>query len=70
MQLLSPEQKQSLIDIIVEDSGLDLDYYGFVEVMLGLFEDIPGFETAKPVTARLLNELWRKYDGQKSDKDE
>ncbi|WP_082221581.1 hypothetical protein [Herbaspirillum chlorophenolicum] len=66
MQTLSEEQKKELVQMIVENTGLRLDYYGFVEVMLGMFEDIPGFETVKQNAVSLLNELWRKYDEQKA----
>lgn len=67
MQTLSAEQKQSLVEIINEDFGTDLAFDGFADAVLGLFEDIPGFETIPPAKAnRYVNQLWRKYHGQES----
>jgi len=64
MQTLSLEQENTLVQAIAEDSGLNLDYYGFLEILLGMFEDIPGFEIDKPKVS-LLNEMWRIYEGLK-----
>lgn len=65
MQILSLEQKNTLFHAIAEDSGLGLDYYGFFEILLGVFEDIPGFETEQPVVS-LLTEIWQIYEGLKT----
>ena len=64
MQTLSLEQKNTLVHAIVDDSGLSLDYYGFIEIPLGMFEDVPGFEIDKPKVS-LLNEIWHIYEGLK-----
>lgn len=61
MQTLTLEQKNTLVHAIAEDSGLSLDYYGFFEILLGMFEDIPGFEIDKPKVS-LLNEMWHIYE--------
>ena len=53
MQPLTPEQKQSLIDTFIADTGFGLDYEGFIEVMLAMFENIPGFETETLITAKV-----------------
>ncbi|WP_039789409.1 hypothetical protein [Herbaspirillum huttiense] len=65
MHKLPFEQKKALIHAIAEDSGLNLDYSGFFEILLGVFEDIPGFETEEPVVS-LLAELWQIYEGMKA----
>lgn len=64
MQTLSLAQKNTLVHAIAEDSGLNLDYYGFFEILLGMFEDIPGFEIDKPKVS-LLNEMWHIYEALK-----
>lgn len=64
MPTLSLEQKILVVQIISDDSGLNLDYYGFLEILLGMFEDIPGFEIDKPKVS-LLNEMWRIYEALK-----
>ena len=67
MYTLTEEQKQTLVDIVNEESGLDLGSDGFAEVMLSLFEDIPGFETIPPAKANdIVHQLWRTYHGQES----
>ncbi|WP_016834615.1 hypothetical protein [Herbaspirillum lusitanum] len=65
MQMLSLEQKHTLVHAIAEDSGLNLDYYGFLEILLGMLEDIPGFEIDKP-KVKVLNEMWRIYEEMKT----
>lgn len=64
MPTLTIEQKNTLVHAIMDDSGGDLDYYGFLEILLGRFEGVPGFEIAKPKVS-LLNEMWRIYEGLK-----
>ena len=67
MRTLTAEQKQSLLGLINEQFGSHLGFDEFADAMLGLFEDIPGFETISPAKAdRLVNQLWRIYRGQKS----
>ena len=65
MPTLTIEQKNTLVHAVAENSGLTLDYYGFFEILLGMFEDIPGFEIDKPKVS-LLNELWQMYSVLKS----
>lgn len=65
MHRLSLEQKNTLVHAVAEDSGLDLDYYAFFEILLGVFEDIPGFETEEPVVS-LLAEMWQIYEDMKA----
>ena len=45
MQTLTAEEKQNLVEIVIEDFGLELTFDDFSDAVLGLFEDIPGFET-------------------------
>lgn len=67
MQTLSADEMQNLLEIIGEKFGSDLTYDEFSEAMLGLFEDISGFETMKPAKAnRFVQSLWRQYHGQES----
>lgn len=61
-QTLSLEQKNTLVHAIAEDSGLGFGYYGFFEILLVIFEDIPGFETEQPVVS-FLAEMWQIYEG-------
>ena len=39
MHTLSKEQQQTLVEIVNEQFGVDLEYDDFVEVLLGMFED-------------------------------
>ncbi|MGA9667524.1 MAG: hypothetical protein WBQ69_13915 [Gallionella sp.] len=67
MQTLSAEQQQNLVEIVNEEFGTDLMFDEFADVVLGLIEDISGFETAPPNKVNLLvNQLWRKYYVQES----
>lgn len=62
MQSLTTEQKQELINIIAEDFGNELDIDEFTDALLGLLEDVAGFETAKQRTiSQLTQQLWRLY---------
>lgn len=59
---LSNKQKQTLIEILIEKYGCNMDYDEFAEAMMNLFDDIPGFETIQINQAnRTINLLWRKY---------
>jgi len=63
---LSEDERRALISIIEEQHGLALPEDVFADVMLGLFEDIPGFETMPPATSRcLVNQLWSHYMAKK-----
>ncbi len=62
MNTLTTEQKQQLVEIISEEFGTGLSEAEFNETLLGLLEDVPGFETAKQTTInKLVNQLWSKY---------
>ena len=65
METLSAEERQNLLEIINEEFGPDLTFDDFSDAVLGLFEDIPGFETIPPSKAnRYVNQLWSQYHGQ------
>lgn len=65
LHTLTTDQKNTLLDIINDQLGPDLDFDGFADAVRGLFEDIAGFETIpRPTANRLINQLWRKYNGQ------
>ena len=62
MKSLTNEQKQDLVDIINDEYGNALDFDDFTNALLGLLEDVPGFETAKESTInKLSQQLWSKY---------
>jgi hypothetical protein len=62
MKQLTTEQKQNLVEIINDEYGNALDFDDFTNALLGLLEDVPGFETAKESTINNLNQqLWSKY---------
>lgn len=62
MNTLTTEQKQQLVEIISEEFGTEMNNAEFTEALLGLLEDVPGFETAKRnMINKLVNQLWSKY---------
>jgi hypothetical protein len=62
MQSLTTEQKQNLVEIINDQYGNALDFDDFTNALLGLLEDVPGFETAKESTiSKLSQQLWSQY---------
>ena len=62
MHTLTAEQQQELVSIINDEFGSQLEFDDFADAMLGLFEDIPGFETISQSRAnRYVHQLWRKY---------
>ena len=62
MKSLTTEQKQQLVEIISEEFGSGMTLAEFTDVLLGLLEDMPGYETAKQSTInKLTNQLWSKY---------
>ena len=66
MYTLTTEQQDTLIEILNEEFGPQLGREEFADKLLGLFENIPGFETIPQKTAdRFVNQIWRKYCGQK-----
>lgn len=62
MNTLTTEQKQQLVEIITEEFGTEMNNAEFTDALLGLLEDMPGYETAKQSTInKLVNQLWSKY---------
>jgi hypothetical protein len=62
MKSLTNEQKQQLVEIISEEHGDGLSQDDFTDALLGLLEDVPGFETAKQRTLKqLIQQLWSQY---------
>lgn len=62
MNSLTTEQKQQLVEIIIEEFGTEMKYAEFTEALLGLLEDVPGLETAKQSTInKLVSQIWSKY---------
>ncbi|MDP2025616.1 hypothetical protein [Sulfuriferula sp.] len=62
MKSLTTEQKQQLVEIINEEFGSGMTLAEFTDALLGVLEDMPGFETAKQSTInKLVNQLWSKY---------
>ena len=69
MHTLTADQQLSLLEIVNEQFGSHLESAEFAEVVLGLFEDIPGFETiSKSHSSRYVKQLWRKYRGKETRK--
>lgn len=67
MHTLSREERQTLVATIGELHGLGLTYAEFADAVLGLFEDISGFEAIPPATAkRIVHNLWSTYHGQET----
>jgi hypothetical protein len=67
MNNLTEEQKQTLVEIIIEASGPVLTRESFADAMLELFEFIPGFESIPFALEHcIVNQLWRKYHEQKA----
>ena len=67
MQTLSTEERQALIVAVHEQYGFVLSWEQFADAMLGLFEDIPGFEAMPPPKAiRIVRKLWSIYHGQET----
>jgi len=65
MPTLTTDQQVMLLDIINEEFGSHLEFDEFTDVLLSLFEDIPGFETISQSKANhLIKLLWSKYHGQ------
>jgi hypothetical protein len=62
MQSLTTEQKKHLVNIITKDFGKELEIEKFTDSLLGLLEDVAGFETANQRTInQLTQQLWRLY---------
>lgn len=64
MYTLTTDQKQQLVEILIEDFGEGMEFDDFTDALLGLLDDIAGFETApQPVIDKLNLQIWRKYHG-------
>jgi hypothetical protein len=62
MKSLTTGQKQELVEIIAEEFGTGMNLDDFTDALLGLLEDVPGFETAKESTINNLTQtLWSQY---------
>ena len=62
MKSLTTEQKQEMVEIINEEFGTGMTLEDFTDALLGLLEDVPGFETAKESTiSKLSQQLWSQY---------
>lgn len=62
MKLLTAEQKLQLVEIVTEEHGNALAFDDFTDALLGLLEDVPGFETAKQRSIiKLTQQLWEQY---------
>lgn len=65
MHTLTADQQIMLLEILNEKFGSDLEFEEFSDVLLGLFEDIPGFEaSSQKTTDRLIKHFWSKYHDQ------
>ena len=59
---LNDEQLTTLVSVALEEFGVALTRTQFNDVMLALFEHIPGFETlSHKRSVRYLKLLWFKY---------
>ncbi len=64
MHTLTEDQRTMLLDMLNEEFGSHLVFEEFSDILFGLFEDIPGFETISQSKAnRLIKLLWSKYHG-------
>ena len=64
MYTLTTDEKQQLVEILVEEFGEGMDFDDFTDALLGLLDDIAGFETApQTVIDKLTQQIWRKYHG-------
>lgn len=59
---LDGEQINTLVQVVIENVGKQASRPAFNEAMLGLFEDMAGFEALPTRDAsRLLGRLWSQY---------
>ena len=62
MKSLTTAQKLQLVNVITEEFGTELEVDEFTDALLGLLEDVAGFETAKETSIiKLTNQLWSLY---------
>jgi len=65
MHELTEDQKQLLVSVVWDQYGQLLPFFLFEDVMLSLFEDVPGLECLSDTqTQRLIHELWIIYHDQ------
>jgi hypothetical protein len=63
MKSLTTGQKLQLVNVITEEFGNELEVEEFTDALLGLLEDVAGFETAKETSIiKLTNQLWSQYN--------
>lgn len=63
MKSLTAAQKLQLVNIITEEFGNELEVEEFTDALLGLLEDVAGYETAKETSIiKLTNQLWSQYN--------
>ena len=63
MKSLTSAQKLQLVNIITEEFGNELEVEEFTDALLGLLEDVAGYETAKTTAiVKLTNQLWSEYN--------
>jgi hypothetical protein len=64
MQSLTIEQKETLAEIIKDEFGEEMSLDEFTDILLGMLEDVAGFE-AIPLQEvnKLTNQLWKNYHG-------
>jgi hypothetical protein len=61
---LSPDQQNTLVEIISDQFGPHLSFDEFTDQVLLLFEDISGFEVITDSESQILiNRLWSYYHG-------
>lgn len=64
MQSLTTEQKETLVEIIKVEFGVEMALDEFTDILLGLLEDVAGFETSSQQELKTLTQqLWKKYHG-------
>jgi hypothetical protein len=64
MQSLTTEQKETLVEIIKDEFGEEVSLDEFTDILLGMLEDVAGFESIpEQEVNKLTNQLWKNYHG-------
>jgi hypothetical protein len=64
MQSLTTEQKETLVEIIKDEFGEEVSLDEFTDILLGMLEDVAGFEAIpEQEVNKLTNQLWKNYHG-------
>lgn len=64
MNALSVDEKNRLIELVVDEFGIGLGFDDFAAVVNGYFDDIPGLETMGADEANhLISIMWSEYHG-------